>query len=218
MATTFMNLNLPSPTITLGPTWATQLNTALETIDNHDHSSGKGQRIPSSGININADLSFNSNAITALKQGAFSSQPATLSGAANSNSVYVSGGNLYFTNGSGVAIQLTSGGSIIGVAGTTQQFSYTSVSSNLTIASADTFVYIAVDTSAARTITLPSASAVSQGRIYYVKDITGNSFDNAITLNAAASEDIDGDSSVTLSSNYGSWLIVGNGSDGWHIS
>ena len=59
MSTTYMNLNLPTPTITLGPAWATQINTAIESIDSHDHTDNKGALIPTSALNINANLDFN---------------------------------------------------------------------------------------------------------------------------------------------------------------
>ena len=62
MATSFLNLTLPTVTVTLGPTWATQINAAFEVIDEHDHTSGKGVQIPTAGLNINDDLDFNDNA------------------------------------------------------------------------------------------------------------------------------------------------------------
>ena len=43
--TTNMGLVLPTPGERLGPTWATDLNTALTLVDSHDHSSGKGIQI-----------------------------------------------------------------------------------------------------------------------------------------------------------------------------
>ena len=45
MATTYMNLTLPTVGTTVGPTWASLLNTAITSIDSHDHSSGKGATI-----------------------------------------------------------------------------------------------------------------------------------------------------------------------------
>ena len=56
-----MNLSLPVPTSTVGPAWASQLNTAVEVVDDHDHSSGKGKKVTPAGISINADLDINSN-------------------------------------------------------------------------------------------------------------------------------------------------------------
>lgn len=218
MATTFMNLNLPTPTVTLGPEWATELNTALETIDSHDHTSDKGVQIPTAGLNINADLDFNSNKAFSLLSTQFTEQTATLTGATNAGSVYVTSGDLYYTNTSGVAVQLTSGGSIVSTPGSAQIFETTVVNTDLTISAASTFVYLIVDTTTTRTIDLPLASAVTAGRIYIVKDSSGQALDNPITVNIQGSDEIDGASSQQLNSNYGSWTIVGDGIDKWYIS
>lgn len=218
MATTFMNLSLPTPTVTLGPAWATQLNTALETIDSHDHSSGKGSQVPTAGLNINENLDFNDNKPFNLLATQFTSQSSTLSGASNASSLYVTSGNLYYTNSSGVAVQLTSGGSLATSPGSAQTFETQAVAADLTINAADTFVYLIVDTSIARSIDLPLASAVSQGRIYVIKDASGLSNTNNITVNASGADTVDGSASQVLDSNYGSWFIVGDGTDSWYIS
>ena len=55
MTTTNMSLNEPSVGVTTGPTWATQTNSNWETIDTHDHTSGKGVQLTPSALNINAD-------------------------------------------------------------------------------------------------------------------------------------------------------------------
>ena len=115
MATTnFMNIDLPTVSVTLGPEWATEINAAITTIDEHDHTSGKGTTIPTAGLNINADLSYNSSyKATDLLSTQYTSQGATLTGASNINSVYAVSGNLYFTNGSGTAVQVTDGGALV---------------------------------------------------------------------------------------------------------
>lgn len=218
MATTFMNLDLPTPTVTLGPAWATELNTALEVIDSHDHSSGKGTQVPTSGLNINADLDFNSNKAISLVSSQYTEQSSTLTGATNAASVYVTSGDLYYTNTSGVAVQLTDGGTIVSTPGSAQIFETTTVNSNLTISAASSFVYLIVDTTASRTIDLPLSSSVTAGRIYIIKDASGQSLDNPITVNIQGSDELDGETSQILNTNYGSWTIVGDGVDKWYIS
>jgi len=105
-----MNLTLPTVDVTIGPTWATQLNTALTSIDAHDHSSGKGTQVPTSGININSNLSFNSAyGITNATEVVFTSLTANSS---TLNAAYVKSGDLYFNDSAGNAIRLTSGGTI----------------------------------------------------------------------------------------------------------
>jgi hypothetical protein len=125
MTTTNMSLNEPSVGVTTGPDWATQVNENFETIDNHDHTSGKGVQLTPSALNINADLEFNSNAAIELKRLTFDSGAT---GSGTNYSVYQQGGNLYWYNGSGQAVQITNGasvkttgGSIDGMSGTDAQ-------------------------------------------------------------------------------------------------
>jgi hypothetical protein len=58
MATPLMGLNLPvvGPAGTLGPDWANELNAAFDKIDSHDHTSGKGNPIPFSAIEVTSNL------------------------------------------------------------------------------------------------------------------------------------------------------------------
>ena len=218
MSTTFMNLSLPTPTVTLGPAWASQLNAAIETIDSHDHTSGKGSTIPTSGLNIDEDLDFQQNKPFNLLSTQYISNASTLTGATNARSVYVSSGNLFYTNTSGTAVQITDGGSIVSTPAAVQSFELQNISSDIIISPSDTFVFIAVDTTATRSITLPLANSVAAGRIYIVKDVDGMSFDNIININAAGSDTIDGLAVQPLHSYYGSWQIVGDGVDKWFIS
>lgn len=216
--TTFLNLTLPVPTVQLGPLWATQINEAMEVIDSHDHTSGKGVRVPTAGLNINADLDFNEFGALNLKQVSFDNRTVSPTGSSFARSVSVFSGDLYYTNDSGVAIQLTAGGGIVSSPGNAQIFETQEISSNITISPADTFVYLIVDTSANREITLPSASAVTAGRIYIVKDASGLSNTNPITVLTAGSDTLDGDASQELDTNFGSWTIVNDGTDSWYIS
>jgi hypothetical protein len=109
MATPFMNLTLPTVGVTIGPTWAANLNTVLTFIDSHNHSSGQGALIPTSGLNINSDLSFGSYNATVLRTTRFASQAAALALTSDKECVYSVAGNLYYNNSSGTAVQITSG-------------------------------------------------------------------------------------------------------------
>lgn len=215
MATANMNLTLPVVSITLGPEWANEINAAFESIDTHDHSSNKGVKVKPSGLDISDDLDFQSHAATFLQKTSFTAQTATLTGSSHNNSLYSVSGNLYFTNGSGVAVQITTGGAIVSSPSATNNFQYNAISANLVIAPSDTFVYLAVDTSASRTITLPTASAVTAGRIYVIKDATGQSETNLISLLPAGADTIDGAASLDIESNWSTTFVIGNGMDGW---
>ena len=171
MATNFMGLNLPTVSTTIGPDWASNLNVAIESIDSHDHTSGKGTKVPAAGLNINTDLNFNNIKAYDLFSTQFTSQPSTLTGATNALSLHVSGGNLYYTNSAGTAVQITSAGAVVSSPNAIQSYELQSVTGNITILAAATPSFFLVDTTASRTITLPLAINVASGRVYKFKDI-----------------------------------------------
>jgi hypothetical protein len=118
MSTTTTNMSLIQPAVgvTVGPTWSSELNTSLGLIDIHDHTSGKGVQITPSGLNINADLEFNQNDATELRTLAFdSSSAATTTG--DTRALYHSGGDIYWRNATGTAVQITDGTSVKTAAG-----------------------------------------------------------------------------------------------------
>ncbi len=218
MATTFLNLDLPTVSVTLGPTWASQVNAAFEVIDSHDHSSGKGVQVPTAGLNINASLDFNEFGALNLRLVSFEQRVSSPSGSEFAAACSVFKGDLYYTNTSGVPVQLTTGGSIVSTPGNAQIFETQDVSSDVIISPSDTFVYLIVDSTAPRNITLPSASSVTAGRIYVVKDSDGQSNTNNITVTAAGSDLVDGAASQALDTDYGSWMLVTDGATNWYIS
>ena len=114
MATPLMNLDLPVVGVggTAGPDWADKLNTALEVVDEHDHSSGKGTPVKTAGLSIDANLTFGGYSATTLRSTRFSSQASVFASSADNNSVYVKSGELYFKDNTGNNVQLTSGGAI----------------------------------------------------------------------------------------------------------
>lgn len=215
MSTANMSLNLPTVTVTLGPTWANQVNAAFEVIDAHDHSSGKGVSIKPSGLDLTSDLDFQSNRAINLKSTKYTDQASTLIGATNSSSIYSVLGNLYYTNGSGIAIQLTDGGSVITVPASTDNFQFNAINTSLTIGPADPYVIIDLDCSASRTITLPPASAVSPGRIYMVKDATNSSESFPATVLPNGADTIDLAASDIINSNGAARFYACNGVDKW---
>ena len=118
MSTTTTNMSLIQPAVgvTVGPTWSSELNTSLGLIDTHDHTSGKGVQITPSGLNINADLEFNQNDATELRTLAFDSgSAATTTG--DTRALYHSGGDIYWRNATGTAVQITDGTSVKTAAG-----------------------------------------------------------------------------------------------------
>lgn len=88
--------------------WDTEINAALSLLDAHDHTSGKGLRIASAAIDINADLSYGGYFISALGKMSFTAIAAPSTG---SKALYVSSADneLYWRTNGGTNVKLTSG-------------------------------------------------------------------------------------------------------------
>lgn len=115
--TTSTNMAMPVPVVGTdpGPQYATDLNTCLSIIDAHDHTAGNGVAITPSGLNINADLTFQTtSSITNIKKVGFTSQGSALTGTSFLSFV---GGNLYVNDSSGNQIPITSAGGVAGSPG-----------------------------------------------------------------------------------------------------
>lgn len=110
-----MTLIIPDVGTTVGPTWASELNTALEVVDEHDHTSGKGVKVPVAGLNINGDLSFASHDIIDLNAVVLDDLSADVSTA---TSIYVKNGELFYIDDAATSTQITSNGSVAGATGT----------------------------------------------------------------------------------------------------
>lgn len=109
--TTNMNITLPTPGSDDG-TWGDAVNAGLEVIDEHDHSPGKGVPVPSTGFEVVSDIDMGSSALLNANEVTLTDQSAALTGNSHKRSVNAVNGDLYYTNSSGVAVQLTSGNSL----------------------------------------------------------------------------------------------------------
>lgn len=101
-----MGMPIPAPGVTSGPQWASDINASLSIVDQHNHTSGQGVQVPPAGLNINSNLTFQNNQATNLKASAYTAQ----SSLATLDALYVKGVDLYYNDGSGNVIKLTSGG------------------------------------------------------------------------------------------------------------
>lgn len=117
MANTFetpnMHMDLPVVQGEVGPLWAQELNTAIGTvIDAHDHTSGNGVQVPAAGIGIDDDLQFNGNQAVGLSGMGLNAvtQPSAGTSVAT---IYRTGDDLYWQDGSGANVRLTQGGAIV---------------------------------------------------------------------------------------------------------
>lgn len=115
------NMNMPIPVVGMdpGPDWATNVVSCLNIIDAHQHVTlTSGVPITPAGINITADLPFNSNNATLLRSTRFVAQSAPLSLGSDIGCLYVSGVDLYYNDESGNQVRITQSGSVTGASGT----------------------------------------------------------------------------------------------------
>ena len=211
MATANMGLVLPVVGTTVGPTYGTLNNTAFETIDTHDHSSGKGVQIPTSGININANLEFNSNAAVEITFAAFES---TTTPGTNRSLWTDSTGDFYYKNSSGTDVQITNGSSLAAVGSGVWTYSEPS-SFPYSVVTGDAQKVLGIETTTANTVNLPAATNVM---FFAVKDITGTANTNNISVSPNGSDTIDGvNATYTIQENYASRMLVSYGVSAWYV-
>ena len=222
----------PAVGTTAGPQWATDLNTSIDAVDGHDHSTNKGIRITPAAVNINADLEFNQNSASELKNIIFDS---SVTAATTSYSVYQASGNLYWRNGSGTAVQITTAGavnagagSISGMTGTDAGVSYADGSKTFNfftdsgnedygkMAHADLllFKYTNDNTGDTDYVTIAANSGVSgsSGTIYVPSEngtflTTATSYAGAISIATSASN-----GNIALNTHGTGEIVIGNGS------
>lgn len=211
--TVYMVLVLPDPSITIGPDWAQELNTALELVDSHDHTPGKGAQITPAGILVNEDLPFGGFNATGLGYAGFASQSSTL-GSTIQGVVYRVGNNLYYNNAAGTPVQITSGG-VVNAPGS-GAISVNVVSSYpYTVVAGDAQKVLIIDTSAARVLNLPAAT---QAMFFMVKDGPGNALANNISVTPNGGDTIDGlNTAYLINTPYQSLGFVSDGVSSWYV-
>lgn len=162
-----MGLAVPVVGVDPGPTWGTDLNSCFTLIDQHDHSPGSGVQITPSGLNINSDLSYQSNNLTFVRSVRFAAQAAALAGASDLGCAYVAGVDLYFNDLNGNHIQITQSGGIAGSPGSIANL--TSPATASYVAANQTFVWqSAVNTPA----NLDAASVILRNLVASSKGLT----------------------------------------------
>ena len=211
MSTTSPNMLLiiPEVGVTVGPDWANEVVSALGRIDAHDHTSGEGVQVPTAGIAINADLTFNSYGSTSIAFCGFTDQtsdPATL------RSLYTKDGELYYQDSASNAVQLTNAGTVNVSAGELSYKLVTTYPYNILLT--DTNKVLGITTTSARTVTLPSATNTF---IVFLKDITGSAETNNITVNPSGSDTIDGATSFTIEGDWSAFGFISDGTSNWSI-
>lgn len=214
-----MGFTNPDVGVTAGPTYAQNIKDALTTIGAHTHTGAPtdGALIPATALDINADVSWQSNDITSLRSARFTEQSVTLGASGDVGCFYNKGGDAYWNNGTGTPVQLTSGTNV-NVSASNTTWSRLAVSTDITIANSDQYVDYDVVTNASRQITLPTAASVAPGRRYVFRDASGTGADtNNITLVRSGSDTFDGATSFIIRSLRGTAVVWSDGSSTWHV-
>lgn len=179
-----MGLPVPGVGVTDGPQYATDLNSCLALVDAHDHSPGNGVLITPTGLNINADLVFNSNNLTLARSIRFASQSAPIAQPTDLDCVYVSGVDLYYNDGNGNQVRITQSGGVAGSPGSISNL--TSPASASYVAADSTFVWQSAANTAAsldcESVILRNSTANSKGLTLSPPNAMGADF--SITLPA----------------------------------
>ena len=190
-------------------------------------------RITPAAINVNADMEFNQNSATELKNVIFDS---SVTAATTAYSVYQASGNLYWRNGSGTAVQITTGssvnagaGSISGMTSTDAGVTYADGSKTFNfftdsgnedygkMAHADLLLFKYTNDNSADTdyITIAANSAASghSGTIYVPSEngtfLTTNTSYAAAVINIATSAS---NYAINLKPHGTGHVVIGNGS------
>lgn len=112
-----MNLVIPAVGTTDWLDAAPDINSSLTLIDQHNHASGNGVAISPPGLNINEDLSFQSNDAVDLRSTRFTSNLSPISDPSDLGCLYVAGVDLYYNDEDGNQIRITASGGVAGSPG-----------------------------------------------------------------------------------------------------
>lgn len=93
--------------------------------------------------------------------------------------------------------------------GGSQSVQRTAVVADYAVTDADYYLGV-TDTTVRRTVTLPSATGKT-GRVYVIKDESGEAGRNSIAVKAQPGETIDGAGSLPIGTNYGVLRVISNG-------
>lgn len=162
-----MSLILPGVGITIGPTWASDLNASLTILDGHNHSPGSGVPVTPSGLDISTDLTMKNNNLIGIKSLRLQIQTSPLASGSDLTCLYSSGVDLYFNDANGNQIQITQGGGVAGSPGSIG--SLTSPASATYVSGSQTFVW---QSAAATPANMDGASFIFRNLVASSKGLT----------------------------------------------
>jgi hypothetical protein len=228
--TKFMNLTLPVVGKTIGPIWATMVNTAIEAIDNHDHSSGKGKLVPTSSLRISGDIDFTPSTtaygVKNLSYARFTDLNAAGLPAPTNESVLYSWKNDLWWNhdsgtGAGTPVQITQNGVVASKTTYFETFTLQESRSTFSMGSYERYSFMAVQPAAGgTTINLPYTNAVGGGKFFIIQDVKGSASTRNITISPKSTNYIGGGAlaaDVVINTSYGHYWITSDGSTKWIV-
>jgi hypothetical protein len=110
-----MNLPVPVPIESPGPEYADNIQSSLNLIDSHNHTSGQGVPIPLGALSVSQNLDMAGYSVINLKSVVLNNQ---LVAPSSNGSVYMSGNNLYWKDGTGAFnVQITNGNAVAAAPG-----------------------------------------------------------------------------------------------------
>lgn len=212
--TTNMQLDKPTVLTTPGPDYANMLNTIVDKIDQHDHTTNAGVKINQAGLNFNGDIPANGQTIVNLKAAQYD-EAGTIP--LLNRAVFVYGGDLYYrpTTGGG-SVQLTSGTAVSAASGTLKYKLIATM--NYTLLTSDANYVLAYSyTGFPKLITMPAASTVG---VFYlvIRDIGGDAGSNPISLvpnGADKFNNVGGANFAAVTTNGGVCRIISDGISKW---
>jgi hypothetical protein len=106
-----MNIDKPvvGPAGTLGPEYAEIQNDNYDIIDEHDHSQSKGKRVNVAGINIDGDLTFNTNNAIDARSYRGEDNSSVLVTTDDKVCMYFVSGDFHINNADGIPVKITDG-------------------------------------------------------------------------------------------------------------
>ena len=208
-----MQMVLGTVSETLGPEWAALLNAALQIVDQHDHSDGKGLPVTPAGLEINDALDFQNN--DAQNVSALLLQAVASLATSKAGSLQRFGANLYWVNGAGVAVQITAGNQV-NAAGSGEISIDQPGSFPHAITSGDANKVLLTPTNdGAKTYTLPAATTQM---LVIIKDKTGNANANNITVTPDGTDTVDGvNGNFVMDTDFVANFFISDGVSAWYV-
>lgn len=244
--TPYMSLVLPTVSVTAGPTWATNLNSAFDLVDAHDHTTGKGVTLTQASFSITGDVEFNSNDATELRSVRFDSQSSALAVGTDIGCLYNLSGAPTWNDNSATASRIVNTSYPMAVgdliyASSTTAFGRLAIGATGTVLKvsgglptwASNALSATVSTKTGTDYTLQTSDDVvlfscgASNRTANLPTASGNGGKifyikkidpgaGTVIIDGVSSETIDGATTYTLVSQYQSVTIISNGS-AWYI-